>query len=457
VDLLKYPVKYLTIPLYDRRENKIVRPYLQGLLRSQYYSVEQIRVLQLERLKSIVSYAAAHCEFYKKRFHDCGFAPDDLRSFDDLSQIPALTKDDIRQNLNDMISDEFRIENLIYKRTGGSTSVPLKLYVDQTATNLKLAAAIRHNRWAGYERGDKLAAVWGDTDKKYSFKEKLYNLFNTRAIYLDTLKMSEEYMMAFVARLQKYRPSVMMGHAHSLYTFAFFIDDHGISDLGIKSIISTAEILYDHERAKIESVFGKILFNRYGCEELSIIASECEKHDGLHINAEGLYIEIAGGDNNEPGRLLITDLWNRGMPFIRYEIGDMATSKSGDCACGRGLPRLGKIYGRTADLLYTPDGRAISGISVLDTFTIHVPGIKQVQIIQNDIDRLNFKVVKGDDFDDGSMRIFEQKIPQFFGEAMKYNIEFVDKIPQTRRGKYRFSICNLQSNKKKPNDENIGN
>ncbi len=448
MDILKPLVRNFTIPFFDKREGKVIKPYLDELEKSQFYSPEQIRELQFERLKSILAYAYEHTSFYRNRFNECGFLPGDFKSVADLNRIPILTKDDIRANQKAIISDKFKIEDMQYKRTGGSTSVPLKLYVDLDAGNHKTAATIRHNRWANYDRGDKLAAIWGDTDKPIPLKEQIYNTFNTRAIYLDTLKMNTEYNLGFVERMRRYNPTALMGHAHSIYTFACFVEEHDIRNLGIKGIISTAEILYDHERAKIEEVFGKVLFNRYGCEEMSIIASECEAHEGLHIHAEGLYVEVTDGNADIPGRLVITDLVNRGMPFIRYEIGDMATTLDGKCACGRGLPRLGKIYGRTADLLYTPDGRTISGISVLDTFTIHIPGIKQVQIIQNEIDLLNFKVVRADDFNDESLALLKSKIPAFFGENMRYNIEYVERIEQTERGKYRFSICNLPSTAK---------
>jgi phenylacetate-CoA ligase len=133
------------------------------------------------------------------------------------------------------------------------------------------------------------------------------------------------------------------------------------------------------------------------------------------------------------------------MPLIRYEIGDMATTRSGSCRCGRGLPRLGKIYGRTSDFLLSPDGKRVSGISILDTFTIHIPGIKQVQIIQNEIDTLHFRIVKDNDFSDNSLTILAENVRSVFGPEMKHETEFVDRIPQTRRGKYRFSICNVSS------------
>ena len=202
-------------------------------------------------------------------------------------------------------------------------------------------------------------------------------------------------------------------------------------------------MLSDLQRRRIEEVFGPILFNRYGCEELSIIAAECEAHDGLHINSDGLIVETVGADADEPEPIVVTDLVNRAMPLIRYEIGDMATLKPGPCQCGRGLPRLSRLHGRTADFLFTPEGKAISGISILDTFTIHLPGLKQVQIIQEKVDFIVVRVVKGDDFNRSSDPCLREKIAVIFGERMHFDIVYVDRIEPTRRGKYRFSICNL--------------
>ena len=445
MDLLKYVIKNITIPLYEIKDNQYMSPYLRNLYKSQYFSTTELEKMQLNGLKKIISYAWKHSPFYRERFTNCGLFPDDIKRFEDICGIPILKKDDIREKLELMLSDEFKKEDMYPKRTGGSTSVPLKLYVDKTAYKLKYAATIRHNQWAGYQRGDKLAAIWGNTDRRYSFKEKLRNYLNSRTIYLDTLKMDDDYILRFIEKVHHYRPETLMGHAHSLYIFACFVRDNRIDNLTFKSIISTAEMLHDRERVTIESIFGKILYNRYGCEELSIIASECEEHNGLHINSEGLYVEVLGGDEFSPGQLVITDLWNHGMPLIRYEISDMATIKSGLCPCGRGLPRLGEICGRTSDFLIAPDGRRISGISILDTFTIHIPGIKQVQIIQNQIDEINFRIVRSADFNDNSLRTLANNVTTIFGSGTKHTVDFVDKIPQTKRGKYRFSICNLSS------------
>jgi phenylacetate-CoA ligase len=200
----------------------------------------------------------------------------------------------------------------------------------------------------------------------------------------------------------------------------------------------------DAERETVESVFGRVVFDRYGCEEVSVIASECPAHDGLHVAAEGVFVEVLDGDETTPGRVVITDLVNRGMPFIRYEIGDLATTASGACACGRGLPRLGRVFGRTSDILYAPDGRRISGISILDTFVIHVDGVKQAQIVQDALDHITLRVVPSDAYSDDTAEELRSTARRIFGNDMRCSVERVPRIEPTPRGKYQFSICRIE-------------
>jgi phenylacetate-CoA ligase len=245
---------------------------------------------------------------------------------------------------------------------------------------------------------------------------------------MDTLLMDDDYVLRFLDRVRAFKPEILFGHGHSLYYFAKFIADHGIKDIEFKGIISSAEALPPEERKVVEEVFGNIVFDRYGCEEVSLIASECETHEGMHT---------------EPGRLVITDLSNYAMPLIRYEIGDLSTTMSGECACGRGLPRLGRVVGRTTDILYTPEGRKISGVSILDTFTIHIPGFKQIQIVQEKINEVIFHIVKDEHFSEKSLQLLGEQVPRIFGPKMTYQIKFVDKVALTSRGKFQFTICKL--------------
>ncbi len=118
--------------------------------------------------------------------------------------------------------------------------------------------------------------------------------------------------------------------------------------------------LHDWQRSVIEEAFGQPVTNRYGCEEVSLIACECEEHNGLHLNADGVYCEVIPDDrlNAGPnaGRLLVTDLTNRAMPLIRYQVGDVVVPSDRTCACGRGLPLIEQVVGREADYVLTPDG-----------------------------------------------------------------------------------------------------
>jgi len=443
MDILGLLSRKIFIPFYNRRHGLDNMPMVRELMKSQFFPEEQIRDNQWRDIRKLLGFVFEHNRFYRERFDSLGLRPGDIRSFDDFEKIPVLSKDDIRNNRETLISDGYIPEGMNWKRTGGSTGVPLQLYWDKKTTAFKHALVYRHNSWANFYPGIKQAALWGDTDKKYSLKEKLYHALYVRTIFLDTLNMNDEQMSGFIGRMRRYKPEVLFGHGHSLFVLAQYMKDQEISDIRLRGIISTAETLFPHERKAVEEVFGNIVFDRYGCEEVSLIGSECEEHDGLHIGAESLYVEIADGDENTPGRLIITDLTNYGMPFIRYEIGDLATTKPGKCACGRGLPRVGRVVGRTTDLLYTPDGKKISGVSILDTFTIHIPGFKQTQIVQDRLDHLVFHIVRAEDFSDSSLKMLAESVPRFFGPSMKYDVKFVDSIPLTSRGKFQFSVCKI--------------
>jgi phenylacetate-CoA ligase len=443
MDLLKSLVKSVTHDYFLRRDGYSLKPHRNALTASQYMSAEGLEALQLERVSRLLEFVYYHNAFYKKRFQNCGFEPGDLRRLADLDKLPILTKDDIRNELGHTFSDGFTKDNSVYNRTGGSTGVPLQTYMDYAAVSFKKAAAERHDSWAHRIAGDRLAVVWGDTDKPQPLKTRIRNNLTERAFYLDTLKFDGEHIVTFCDQIRHNRPPVMMGHAHSIFRLAEYVRDHGIEGIKFEGVITTAMVLSESERKTIEKVFQSPVFNRYGCEELSIIGSECEAHAGMHICAEGLYVELEGDNPTLPRKLIITDLVNMAMPLIRYEIGDYGIMAEGACPCGRHLPRLKEVSGRTADFLYRPDKVPVFGISILDTFSIHIPGFKQMQIVQDRYDFLTFHIVKDDAFTDESLNMLGRTVVEIFGDRMRYEIKFVERINLTERGKYRFSICNI--------------
>lgn len=443
MDLLKPVVRHLTYPAYLRRDGYGFSSQQRMLEASQWWSVAELSDFQFRQLRKLLDFCYEQSRFHRARFDAAGLVPSDIRSIADLTSLPLLTKDDIRSAGSALFSNGYSADNTVHTRTGGSTGVPLHVYVDRPALNWKYAATWRHNSWAGWQRGDKVAAIWGDTDKPMSLKAWLRNTFQHRMIFLDTLKFSADRLRAFHSKMLEFRPTVLFGHAHSIYQFAIFCQDNDLRPPRLNGVVTTAMTLSQQERAAIESAMATRVFNRYGCEELSIIGSESDAHSGMHVFSEGLILEYLPTEVQDEFELVVTDLWNRAMPMIRYAIGDIARRAFGPCPSGRGLERLSRVSGRTADFLYRPDGTPVFGISLLDTYIIHIPGIHQAQMVQNAVDQIEVFVVPTKEFGSTTETEIQSVIAREFGPGVRSIVSRVDKLEQTERGKYRFSVCNI--------------
>jgi phenylacetate-CoA ligase len=328
------------------------------------------------------------------------------------------------------------------KTTSGSTGVPLKVLLDEPGAQFKYGGVIRADEWSGYRLGQRVAKVWGNPEyRHFGLKGRLMNHFVDRAIYLDTIHLDEARIKVFAQSLRKHQPGLIFGHAHSLYLLACALEKSKIDDIRPNGIISTAMPLHDYQRAVLKRVFGVNPTNRYGCEEVSLIACECEQHTGLHLFAENVYTEVKGGGSTGP--LLVTDLSNKAMPLIRYQIGDVVTMADKPCACGRGLPVIEKVEGRDADYVVTPAGRLISGISLTENFAVLIDGAAQVQLIQEEVTHLRVRMVRGTEFNTTSEQQVKQLVLDTFGPTMRYDLEFVETIPQEPSGKYRFCVSKV--------------
>lgn len=445
MDLLRPIVRHVTAPLFGRRDGQAYRRHSRELEAWQWRSAEEISALQQEKLSALLDFAYRHNDFHRNRMKAAGLVPSDIRRPEDLAQVPLLTKDDIRSAGIGLFSQGYSAVNTLHTRTGGSTGVPLHVYVDREAMNWKYAATWRHNGWAGWRPGDKVAAVWGDTDQGFEWKAWLRFHLQHRMIFLDTLKFSADRLLEFHRRITKYRPRIIMGHAHSVYQFARFCLENDLKMPPLQGVVTTAMTLLELERRVIEEGFGAPVFNRYGCEELSIIASESDSHSGLHVFSEGLVLEYLPTEVEGEYELIVTDLLNRAMPMIRYAIGDVVRRAEGPCPSKRGLERLDRVSGRTADFLYRRDGTPVFGISILDTYIIHIAGIKQAQIVQESLEQFTLNVVPDSSYGPDAEHKLCAVLQEQFGSDVAVDIELMDSLPQTERGKYRFSVCKIDA------------
>src|SRR5581483_6626364 len=206
--------------------------------------------------------------------------------------------------------------------TSGSTGVPLEVKLDAGGLSWKRACTLRADEWSGWRRGGRVAKVWGNPDyRRHGLKGWLRNRLFDRAIHLDTLSMTPATIRQFVATITRTRPELVFGHAHSVFLVADFIDRHALRVPRPAGIITTAMVLHDWQRKRIEAAFGCPVTNRYGCEEVSLIACECDRHRGLHVNADSVLIEIVRDGRpaapGEPGSIVVTDLSNFAMPLVR--------------------------------------------------------------------------------------------------------------------------------------------
>ncbi len=447
-DLYAPIVRGVVAPLWARRERS---PYLRQLRYLEYSPrrpVEVVRANQLRRLGELLRHAEAHVPYYREALRAAGVEARAVRSWDDFAAVPLLSKDDIRANAKRLLADNVPPEALHRKKTSGSTGVSLELFVDDASMQWKRACTVRFDQWSGWRFGERIGALWGNPHYRKSWRGHVRNALLERTTFLDTLKMDEAAMARFHDALRRCRPTLLYGHAHSLYLFARYLKKTARLDIRPKGIVSTAMTLHDFERRLIEEVFAAPVTNRYGCEEVSLIACECRAHRGLHLNLDTVVVEFLRDGRpvapGEPGAVVVTDLTNRAMPLIRYKVGDVAVPSKRSCTCGCTYPLMESVEGRIADYVTTPEGDLVSGISLTENFALHLGGVKQMQIVQERIDRLVLRLVRGDEGVDGIAARVAELVAARFGPRMEHAIEWVEAIAPESSGKYRFCISRLQ-------------
>lgn len=446
--MLTFLSRQLVYPLVELRDPYRRMSMLRDLERTQWAKSAEIRTNQVDALRKMLGYAGKHCQFYRERFAKYGINTDVLPLPEGLANLPVLSKDDIRNHAKDLYSDEYRREQLIEAKTGGSTGVSLRIHADPRCQAIRNAAAMRSDGWAGWAPGMPVAALWGNPPAFDAVRPWLRNALYDRLTFLDTMNMRPDTMARFFQDCEHRAPFVLYGHAHSLYIYAAFLGERNLRPSPPAGIVSTSMMLLEPERQVIEAVFKTAVSNRYGCEEVGLIASECEQHAGLHLNSDHVFVEFLDDDgrpvaNGEEGNIVVTDLANQAMPLIRYALGDRGVPTDRMCRCGRGLPLMERVTGRVADFLIRADGSRVAGISLIERTLTLIDGIKQMQIVQNDLNDFVVNLVAGPDFAPATEQRLRAEFATSFGPEIRLQIVFVKEIERLSSGKYRFSICNV--------------
>jgi phenylacetate-coenzyme A ligase PaaK-like adenylate-forming protein len=443
----KFVRNYLyPLDCYRTKSVSILR-YMQEFERSQYIPAEDLKKIAFNRVREILDHANQNIPYYKERFKAAGILPGDVSHEEDMLAIPILEKRQLQTHRDDLLDPKWPKGDLILDSTGGSTGTPVEYYRSRDRDYSRTAATWRHNRFVGWDIGDKSASLWGAVRDAPppTLKKKLRNLLIDRNFLFNTAGFRPDDIIAFNNQLKRFRPKVMLAYANSLALFARYLKEHGITPYQPAAIVTSAEMLSENNRQLIEEVYGAPVYNRYGAREFSVIASECQQRNGLHVMAEGLFVEIVKDGRRaapgEVGELIVTDLLNEPMPLIRYRIGDAACWKSGQCDCGRGLPRLERIAGRVTDFLIGADGRLCSGAVLTVAMVAKRPSLGQLQIEQSERGKIVYRIAtrSGKPISALNRRFLLDQTAEYLGEETQVSFDFVEAIPHEASGKFLFS------------------
>ncbi|NVL90019.1 MAG: phenylacetate--CoA ligase family protein [Desulfobacterales bacterium] len=419
--------------------------------RTQWLPPEELRAYQEQRLAVIIKQAYNHVPYYHHLFEKLGLRPSDIRGIDDLKKLPLLSKDTVRREGANLLADNSaRYRPIVYK-TSGTSGTPMDLYLDKNARILEFVYYWRYWSWAGYKLGDRFAELGSFyfLQRDYLGEEVSSWQPHLRRLMLNSGRIGILHAKEMAAAIRKYRPRFLKGLASAVYFLALCFKEAGITDLSFRAIFSTSEVLTPQYRAMAESVFNCPVLDSYGHMEGAVAISQCMQ-SGYHINSDYGLLEFNNIKSLEDGKTVLgravgTSLYNLAMPFIRYDVGDDIElfSEPKSCPCGRTIPLVKAVHGRSEDAIVTPDGRFITSMFIVPEFT---EGIRFVQFIQETKTNLRINVVPDEAWDDKQQEKLSYCVKRLVGKNMNVFIHRImpDEIVTDVSGKIRTVISSVK-------------
>lgn len=437
----------LLFPLHERLKGHRSVGLRRALERSQWATPDEIRRIQGQHLQSFVRRIHAQVPYYRQLLDERGIAPRDIASAADLARLPFLTKPLIREHSAALrAADAGPLKRF---NTGGSTGEPLIFYLGRERIAHDVAAKWRATRWWGVDIGDRELVVWGSPvelgaqDRLREWRDRLL-----RSRLMPAFAMSPANLDRFVAEIRAFRPSMLFGYPSSLALIARHAERTGqrLDDLGIRVAFVTSERLYDDQKQTIERLYGCPTANGYGGRDAGFIAHQCP-HGGMHLSAEHLIVEIVDAEGRvlppgAAGEVVVTHTATGEFPFVRYRTGDVAVLDDSPCACGRGLPMLREIQGRTTDFIVAADGTVMHGLALIYVVR-DLPGVAAFKIVQESRALMRVLLVAPQGVTPAMREAIEGGFRRRLGQDVEVRIEPVDEIAPERSGKFRYVVSQV--------------
>ncbi len=428
---------YLNSWRYDSKTERFVEEALER----DFWSEKQWQNFRENRLSFVLNRAATRVPFYRELWAQRR-RNGDKSSWEILENWEILEKETLRKHAAEFVADDCRREKMYHDHTSGTTGTSLNLW--SNAETVKLWYALfeaRSRRWYGVTRRDRWAILGGQLVIPIANRKPPFWVWNAglNQLYLSSYHLAPDFVKHYLNAIAKYRVTYILGYSSALYALAQEILRQKRQDIQLKVAITNAEPLFDYQRETISAAFNCPVRETYGMAELVAAAGDCE-YGKLHQWLDVGVIETNSADQNNSQDFICTGILNTDMPLIRYRVGDCGSFSDEKCECGRSLPLIEKIEGRSDDVLWTADGRRVGRLDPV--FKNDLP-IKEAQIIQKSLKKIVIKIVPADGFNQKSSSKLSDRIRERMGNV-EIDMEIVKEIPRTERGKFRAVICDLQ-------------
>lgn len=413
-----------------------------------FYEIEKE---QERRFHDIVSYAYENVPYYRRTIKSLGLKPDNFKKIEDLHKLPIISKNDIQKNPNDFVSQS-QGKDSFWVKTSGSTGQPTNVlwsknflmvsiginqrFRDAYASLVKSNRALRkaHLSYPG-SGSETLAkyysqAIW-ILKHTYYKNVRLFSIFDPP---------ERNYIL-----LKEYNPQIVAGHG-SYIGLLFSYMAHNKLDFPNLNVISySSDSLRDEDRSIIEERYCQV-FAHYNAMETSTIGFECEAHRGYHLSIDTCAVDLINKDSlhvspGEEGEVVVSNLINKGTVLLNYRIGDIGVMREVNdvCECGRNLPMLKNLVGKSDAMIFLQDGTILHPRLFWTIFKKRIKQIFQYKLIQEDFDKYTIFCLLNDEFKeqmDNIERALINDLKGILGES-DIKINFVDAMPRSKGGKLR--------------------
>lgn len=442
-----YIVSRFVFPLHEKIKNHDSVAIRKRLEEQERWHPEQLEKWRVARLRNFLSTIGQSVPYYRELFADIGFDPTTVTSTSDLWRLPISDKATMRAAGESLKAEG--AHDLTRYNTGGSSGEPLIFYIGKDRKSHDVGSKWRVTRWWGVDIGDPEIVVWGSPielgaqDRMRLLRDKFL-----RTELLPAFEMSKKNLDHFVELIRTRRPAMLFGYPSSLSLIASHARARGITmdRLGIRVAFVTSERLYDEQRKIISDVFGCPVANGYGARDAGFLAHECPD-GGMHVQAEDIILEIVDRNGQvlppgQPGEIVVTHTATSHFPFVRYRTGDIAVLSENSCKCGRTLPLLQEIQGRSTDFVVATDGTIMHGLSLIYTVR-DVPGVERFKIIQHSLNHTEVLLVASEVLDAAGEARIVRDYKARLGQEVNISITRVDQIPPEKSGKFRYVVSHV--------------